>query len=192
MRAYAAILFQLLYMGEHGQQLEFVVIETEQHANAHIVDTGFHGSVHGVETIEEVLLAALEVHLFVGRSVVAFLKTLIGAYGGRLQQLEIFCVHGGAVDIDAADLTAFAFAHAVHGLDGVDYGAGVITRVLTVDRQDPFVAHLFQGFHLGDQLLLAQGLAWQVMVVGAEAAIAAGVGAVVGNIQGANSTMRLP
>ena len=84
------------------------VVEAEQDADAHVVDAGFHGAVHGGDAPIVVALQARGVDPGVGVAVVGLLEQLEGADLGRFQPAEVVETQRRQVDVDAADFAPAA------------------------------------------------------------------------------------
>ena len=94
-------------------------------------------------------------------------------------------LNGGSryIDIDTADGTVFMF-DAVDGFDAFqNILDGVVDRILTgLDRQ-AFMAHILQGGHLADNILLCKLFSWYMAVLMVIRAVYTAVYTVIGKIQ---------
>ncbi len=172
-------------MVHHGQHLEAVVVQAEQHADAGVVDAALHGAVDGAEVPVVVALGAGQVHLLVGGAVVGLLEELVGADVAGLEPAVVLDVEGGDVHVEAPDL-AVARLHAVDGLDGVVdvVEAAAVGIALTRHQEDALVALVDDDLGLAGDLLEGQVPAQQALVAGAERTVTALVLALVGDVHG--------
>ena len=123
---------------------------------------------------------------------VGFLEDLVGADSRRPDRGESGMVHGGRVDVHAADL-------AVIDLDRIDRPhalgdeLGAVGRVLAEDQDRPLVALPLQGLDLGPQVVRAERAADQTSgLERRKAQYRQSFVQLLPTYSGAKSTMRLP
>ena len=183
--AAAVVLFQMAGMLHDGEDLETVVDESEQGADAHVVDAAFLGAVHAGEAVEVVGLGcAGGVELGVGHGVVGLLEADIGAYLLGLELGVVLDAHGSQLDVDAADAAAFLVLGGIGAADGLDHVVGVVAGAFAADEQGALVAHAQQVEGLGLDFVEGEDFALQGLVVLAEAAVDAVVDAGVAGVDG--------
>lgn len=179
----ATVFFQLVGVVQESQHFESRVVETEQRAHAHVVDTGFHGPVHGVQSPLEVGFASAGVQLLVGGPMVGFLETLVGADADFVNLTESFHIKRGTVDVDAANFSALVRCDGVDVAHGLRDPVGIVLGVLAVDEEQSLVSLLFQHFHFLADFFPGQCAAFQVFVAGVETTVFTLVAAFVGDVQ---------
>ena len=170
-------------MHEQAHDLVMPVVQTEEHAYAHVVQTALqHAAVHGLGMPFVIGLGAAHVHELVGGLVVGFLKKNIGAESGILESAVIFRRGGGDVHVHAADgaVAQLRIVNGVHALENVL--DGTVAVVLAGLEKKTLVTELLEGEHLLTELLLRK-LAAHRFVACVKAAVAAVVDAVVRKIQ---------
>ena len=173
----------MLGMHEQGRKFVTIAFQTEEHAQAHIVDAALHGAVHGFGMPGIIMLGARGVELFVALLVVGLLEQDVGADARILEHPVFF--HGGGRDVhvDAADGPVLV-ADAVDGADAVeDVADGVHGGVLARFQGQTLMAHVLQGDDLAGHFLLGQLFADDVLVAGVVGAVDAAVDAVIGQVQ---------
>ena len=150
------MLLQVQGMGHQPEHLELPIVQAEQGPDAHVVAAGLHRPGQGVEPPEIIALPRLpRMHLGVGLVMVGLLEDLVGADARRPDRGISGVIHGGRVDVHAADL-------AVIDLDRVDRPhalgdeLGAVGRVLAEDQDRPLVALPLQGLDLGPQVVRAE------------------------------------
>ena len=116
--------------------------------------------------------------------VVGLLEEDVGA-NARLFQLAVV-LHGGGGDVHIHPADGSVLV--VDGVDGVDALQqvlhGVVHRVLAGLQGQTLVAHVLEGHHLPDNLLLGELFPGNVLVLAVVGAVFAAVDAVVGQVQG--------
>ena len=112
---------------------------------------------------------------------VGLLEDLVGADAGLFHQPVALHVERRAVDVDAADLAAVLGG--VDDLHRVGDGLGAVVGVLAVVDHQALVALADEGVHLGPQLVVGEGAADDLVVVVPEAAVRAGVDALVADVE---------
>ena len=183
-RADAVALLQEPRVGDQPEGVETPVGQADQGADADVVAAGLHGTAEAVEAVEEVALAGVgRVHAPVGLVVVGLLEDLVGADAHGLEGAVAGVVERCGVDVHPADL-AVALAGVVDRAHAFGHEGGVVLRVLAEDEDEALVPFLLQGDHLLDEFARGQGAPHRLVVVSAEAAVPAGVDAVVTDIEG--------
>ena len=116
MRSHTVHCLQVLRVHEKSCKFIAIFVEAEEHADSHIVDSAFHGSVHRFRVITIVMLRSGRVKLLIGFLVVGLLEENIGS-NSRILQLSIVFYRGcGNIDIDSANVSVL-MVDAVNGLD---------------------------------------------------------------------------
>ena len=107
MGSYTVYCFQMLRMHQKSCKLIAILVQTEEYADAYVIDTALHGSIHGFRMITIVMLRSGWVELFIAFLMIGFLEQDIGTDTGFLKLTIIF--HGGCrnVYIDTADISIF-------------------------------------------------------------------------------------
>ncbi len=165
------------------QDLEPPIGQAEQDADAHVVDLGLHGAVHGRDPPIVVLLLARQVHALVGRAVVGFLEQLVGANARALERAEFIDRQGRDVGIHPADFALAPF-HTVDRRNGIQYVLEALARIrLPCHQQDALVALVDQDLDLAADLILRQRPSLDLFVACAKRAIGAVVGAKIGHVE---------
>ena len=79
MRSYPVHRLQVLRVHEKSGKFITIFVEAEEHADSHIVDTAFHGSVHRFRVITVVVLRTGRVKLLIGFLMIGLLEKNIGS-----------------------------------------------------------------------------------------------------------------
>jgi len=182
MRAHIIAGFQMICMPYQAHHLETPVIETEQGTYPHIVNTGFLSPVESCQAPFIILLLSAEVIPFVCFRVIGLLEYLVCAYSCPANGAEPVNIKRGSVDIHPAYFTA-VFLNAINQAHRMGDILRAILRMLPVDKYQPLLAVILQGFNLGNDLRIGESLAFCVLVGGSEAAVLAIVGTLVTNIK---------
>ena len=181
--AYAEGCLQVLGVHEKAGELVAVFVQTEEDADAHIVDPSFHGAVHGRRVVVIVVLGPCGVELEITLFVVGLLEEDVGADACLLEKPVVVHGGGGNIDVDPADGAVFMF-DAVDGVDAVQVVVhGVVDRVLPRFQGQALVAHVLEGDDLSFDLLLGELLSGNMFVLAVVRTVGAAVDAVVGQIQ---------
>ena len=125
MRTDPFIRFKMFRMHEKSAKFVFVQLQTEQHAESHIVDTALHGAVHSFGMIIIIMLGSGRMKLFIAFFMIGFLKQNVSADTGFFEFSVVFNGGSGNVDIDAANRSVFV----LDGINGVDTIKNVLNRV---------------------------------------------------------------
>ena len=175
---------QVLGVHEQPGKLIPVELQTEEDAQAHVVDAALHGPVMGLGVVGVVALGSGGVEVFVGLLVVGLLEENVGADARLLELAVVLHRGGGDVHIHPADGAVFVL-DGVDGLNGLQYVfQGAVHRVLAGLQGQALVAHVLEGDDLGPDLVLRELFPGDVLVFGVVGAVQAAVDAVVGEIQG--------
>ncbi len=183
-RPHAMHRLQMLGMHDKPRELVAVSLQAEEHAQTHVVDAAFHGTVHGLGVPVVVALGAGGVKLLVALLVVRFLEQDIGTDLGLLQHAVLVYRGGRDVHVHAADgpvlvLDGVDGFHALQDvLDGI--ALGVFARL----DGKALVPHVLQGYHLCTDFLLRELLARNGAVLRVVWAVQATVHAIVRKVQG--------
>ncbi len=118
MRTDAAVFFQLQSVEQQSQQIEFIIVKSEKRAQAHVVDAGFLGTVHGGQPVYIIFFGAGRMHLFVSFMMIRFLKKQVGADAGFFQTAEFVDLERSKFHIDAADFSAIFRFGGIGRFDG--------------------------------------------------------------------------
>ena len=177
------MLLQVQGMGHQPQHLELPIVQAEQGPDAHVVAAGLHRPGQGIEPPEIIALPRLpRMHLGIGLVMIGLLEDLVGADSRRPDRGISGVVHGGRVDVHAADL-------AVIDLDRIDRPhalgdeLGAVGRVLAEDQDRPLVALPLQGLDLGPQVVRAERAADLVGIRAAKGAVQAVILATAAHVQ---------
>ena len=176
----------LQMLGVHDEACELVLVElqTEEDAQAHVVDTALHGAVHGLGVVVVVVLGTRGMEFQVALLVVGLLEQDVSTDPRLLELAVVLYRGGGDVDVDAADI-AVLVVHRVDGLDALQNVLdGVVLGILTRLNGQALMAHILEGNDLGAHLLLGQLLAGDLLVLQVVGAVDTAVDAVVGEVQG--------
>src|SRR5690606_14186594 len=159
------------------------VIEAEEGANAHVVNTCLLGPVESCQAPLIIPFLSAEVIPFVCLRVIGLLEYLLCAYPGPAHGAEPVYVKRGSVDVHPADLTA-VFLDPINQAHRMCNVLRAILRVLTVNENQSLLAVILQGFNLRYDLRIGKGLAFCVLIGGSETAVLAVVYALVSYVKG--------
>jgi hypothetical protein len=90
----------------HGEHFKLPIVETEQHADADVVNARLHRAVKDINSPVVVPFGAADVHRRVGFTVTRFLERLVGADFGFFELLEPVSRGRRDVHVDAPDFSA--------------------------------------------------------------------------------------
>ena len=170
-------------MHQHADKVIFVVFQSEKHAAADVVDPCLHGSVHRLGVVRVVALRPCRMKRLVRFLVVSLLEKDIRSDPRVFEHLVLFYCSRRDVHVDSSDRAVFVF-DAVDRLDAFEYiFYRVVERVFAgLDRQS-LVAHILQRDHFLPDVLLAEFLSRDVLVLAVVRTVNASVDAVVGKVQ---------
>ncbi len=178
MRADAVAIFEFQRMINQAHHLEFPIVEAEQRADAHVVNSGVKGAVHTIQPPAIISFnRARRMHETVCLLVIGFLKDLIRADARFMQALQVFNRKRRGVDVHAPD-RAFALARRparpVNRLQRRDHVIHVRRRMLAEHDNQAFMADFSgQDADFMVDFLLRQHVARHARIRRAEAAIEA-------------------
>ena len=178
MRPDAEPFFQFNRVMQQRHHLETPVVQPEQDANSHIVNSGFIGSVHAVQPPLVIALnRILRMQLAIGFVMIRFLKNLIRAESGVFQTPQVFDGKRRGVHVSAANRTNPALDldfNAVNRFQRLHHVVNIGVGVLAEDDNQAFMADFpGQDFDFFADFVLRQHPARHVVVMAAKAAISA-------------------
>ena len=175
--------FEVLGVHEQSREVVPVGIQTEQYADAHVVDTTFHRAVHRFGVVGVVALRAGGVECFVSGFVVGFLEENVGADACIAQFAVVLDRRSRDIYVHAADRPVLV----MYGVDRLDRFENVldriVARVLSGFECQTLVTHILQGNHLAADFVLGEFAARNGFVFLVIRAIYAAVDAVVRQIE---------
>ena len=118
-RSHAELLLQMMNVLHHRQYFEAPVVESEQHADAYIVNARFHGPVKRRSAPVIVALGAFQVDRCIGAAMISLLEKLEGPNLSFFELPKAFRRLRGKIHVHAPDF-AGPDTRAVDGRDGVE------------------------------------------------------------------------
>ncbi len=182
-RAYSEGGFHVLRVHHQAHEVVAVTVESEEHADSHIIDSSGTRAVHRFRMPSIIALGAEGMQRLVLLFVVSLLKQDVGA-DPRLLEFAVVLHRGrGDIYVHAADV-AVLMVNAVDRLDGLEHIFDrAFNRMLAGFQGEALVAHVLQGDHLFADFFLREFLAGYALVLRVIRAVHAAVDAVVGQIE---------
>ena len=109
MRSYAPISLHMLCVHNNSGKIIAIIVQSEQYANSHIINTGLSCSIHSLCMISVIALWSCRVQILIRLLVVGFLEQNICADSGIFQFPVIFYCSRRNIHIDPADCPIFVF-----------------------------------------------------------------------------------
>ena len=183
MRTYSENCFQMFRVHQKTCQFIAVFVQTEENADANIINAALHRPVHSGCVIVIVMFWSGRVQLQITFLVVSFLKENVSADSGFFQFAVIFHCSCGNIYIDTADCTVFMF-YAVNGFNGFKYIFNRrIHRVFTCLQSKAFVSHILKGNHFFSDFFLCQFLSRNMFIFHMIRAVCTAVYAIVRKVK---------
>ena len=142
MRAYTVNSFQMFRMHQKSRKFISIPFQTKKHPQTYIVNTAFHGSVHGFGMIGIVVFRACGMELFIAFFMISFLEQDVCTDASFFQHPIFFYCGCCNVHIHSADGTIFM----LNGINGLNTFQnifnGVIHRVFPSFQRQTFMPHV--------------------------------------------------
>ena len=135
--------FKMLCVHKKSCKFISVKLKSEQSADAYIVNSAFHRSVHSLCVISVIVLGSCRVQALIAFLVIGFLKQYICADARLFQFSVVFYGRSGNVYVYSADSAVlvldrvnsldtfeYVFKRVVHGVFASLYGKSFVTHIL--------------------------------------------------------------
>ncbi len=184
--------FKMFSVHQKTGKLILVQLQTKENTETDIIDATLHRAVHRFGVVAVVVLRTGRVKGLIALFVIGLLEQNVGSDSGFLELSVILHSRGCNVDIDSADRSVLV----LDGVDRIDTLENVLDRVVErifagLDGKT-LMSHILKSSDLSGDLLLCQLLARDMAVLAVVRAVNTAVDAVVGEVERANMTMRLP
>ena len=154
MRTYAMHCLQMLCMHQKTGQLVAITLQTEQYAQAYIINAALHGSVHSLRMISVIMLRSTRMQVLIAFLMIGFLEEDIGTDACFLQLAVIFYGSSRNVYVYAADSAVFML-NGINSLNAVqNIFNRIVYRILASLQRQTLMAHILQCDNLGTHLVL--------------------------------------
>ena len=175
--------FQMFRMHKESGKLIGIIIKSEQHADPHIINAAFHGTIHGFRMVCIIMFRTCRMQYLILLFIVCLLKQDVSADSRIFELPVVLDSRGCNIDVDPADRTVLV-------LDRIDCLNAfknildrVVYRVLTGFYGKPLVSHILQGDDLSCHLFLCQFFPRDVLVLHMVWTVQTAVYAVIGQIE---------
>ena len=147
---------QMLCMHQKTGQLVAITLQTEQYAQAYIINAAFHRSVHSLRMVSVIVLRSTRVQVLIAFLMIGFLEEDIGTDACFLQLAVIFYGSSRNVYVYAADSAVFML-NGINSLNAVqNIFNRIVYRILASLQRQAFMAHILQRDNLVAYLVLRQ------------------------------------
>ena len=174
--------FQMLRMHQKAGQLIFITLQAKKYAQAHVINTTLHGSIHGLGVISIIMLGSFGMQLLIAFLVIGLLEEDVSTNACFLKLAIIFHCGSCNIYIHPANGTIFML-NTVNCFDAIqNILNGIIDGVLAGLQCQALVPHVLQGNNLLANLLLGQLFATNMLVGSMVGAVNTMVDAIIGQI----------
>ena len=155
---------QMLGMHQKAGQFVAVTLQTEQYAQADIINAAFHRSVHSLRMVSVIVLRSTRVQVLIAFLMIGFLEEDIGTDACFLQLAVIFYGSSRNVYVYAADSAVFM----LNRIDSLDAFQNVLNRivyrVLAGLQSKTLMTHILKCNNLCTHLILRQLFASDMLI----------------------------
>ena len=155
---------QMLGMHQKASQLVAVTLQTEQYAQADIINAALHRSVHSLRMVSVIVLRSARMQVLIAFLMIGFLEEDISTNACFLQFTVIFYGSSRNVYVYAADSAVFM----LNRIDSLDAFQNVLNRIvyriLAGLQSKTLMTHILKRNNLCTHLILRQLFASDMLV----------------------------